>query len=169
MGLLNKLFSKKEVQTPEPPKKETSKVVIKEQRHILENIEEHMEDIMVLVEKNDDFKLSKKELMEDGREDEKIYEYEMWEEVQLNQTKDGNIEVTIQGQPIGRIKKGSKPKFNKLIQNRTIRSIHAEVSGGNYKILKYWSSQDKYELEESENTFSITIEISYVENINETK
>ena len=36
-----------------------------------------MKDIMELVEKNEDYKLSKKALIEDVRDDEKIYEYEL--------------------------------------------------------------------------------------------
>lgn len=38
-----------------------------------------MKEIMELAEKNEDYKLSKKALIEEGREDEKIYEYELSE------------------------------------------------------------------------------------------
>ena len=156
MGLFDKIFGKQETKTE--PKKEAAqekqKAVIKEQRHILENIDAHMEMIMEYAEKNDDYKLSKKALIEEGRDDEKIYEFEMWEEAQLNQQPDGTI---------GTIKQGSRAKVNKLIKSGNIRNIHAEVSGGNYKILKYLSSRDEYVLDELENQFSITIEISYAE------
>lgn len=118
---------------------------------------------MEYAEKNDDYKLSKKALIEEGRDDEKIYEFEMWEETQLNQQPDGTIEATIHGETIGTIKQGSHAKVNKLIKSGNIRNIHAEVSGGNYKILKYLSSRDEYVLDELENQFSITIEISYAE------
>lgn len=84
MGLFKNLFPKKpENTTPVNQAKQeapTAKGIIKTQRHKLENVEAHMEDIMELVEKNEDYRLSKKDLIEDGREDEKIYEYE------LNQT-----------------------------------------------------------------------------------
>ena len=118
---------------------------------------------MEYAEKNDDYKLSKKALIEEGRDNEKIYEFEMWEEAQLNKKPDGTIEATIHGETIGTIKQASSAKVNKLIKSGNIRNIHAEVSGGNYKILKYLSSRDEYALDELENQFSITIEISYAE------
>lgn len=165
MGLFGKIFGNQKTKT-EPKKEavqEKPKTVIKEQRHILENIDAHMETIMEYAEKNDDYKLSKKALIEEGRDGEKIYEFEMWEEAQLNQQPDGAIEATIHGETIGTIKQGSRAKVNKLIKSGNIRNIQAEVSGGNYKILKYLSSHDEYVLDELENQFSITIEISYAE------
>ena len=63
----------------QPPQEEPKrpKGIIKTQRHKLDNVEAHMEDIMELVEENEDYKLSKKEIIESGLEDEKIYEYEL--------------------------------------------------------------------------------------------
>lgn len=167
MGLFGKIFGKKEMktETQKEPVQEKPKAVIKEQRHILENIDAHMETIMEYAEKNEDYKLSKKALIDEGKEDEKIYEFEMWEEAQLNQQPDGNIEVTIDGATIGTIKKGSRAKVNKLIKCGNIRNIHAEVTGGRYKILKYLTSHDEYVLDNLENEFSITIEISYAESL----
>ena len=42
-----------------------------------------MKEIMELVEENEDYKLSKKALIEDGRENEKIYQYELSEKAKL--------------------------------------------------------------------------------------
>ena len=42
-----------------------------------------MKDIMELVEENEDYKLSKKEIIESGLEDEKIYEYELCGKIEL--------------------------------------------------------------------------------------
>ena len=83
MGIFKNLFSKKQEQeapTIQTQKAEpvTPKAVIKSQRHKLENLEAHMEDIMGIVEKNEDYKLSKKALIEDVRDNEKIYEYELF-------------------------------------------------------------------------------------------
>ena len=44
---------------------------------LFSNLFSHMKDIMEHVEKNEDYKLSKKALIEDVRDDEKIYEYEL--------------------------------------------------------------------------------------------
>lgn len=66
---------------------------------------------------------------------------------------------------IGDIKKGSRAKVKKLLESGTIQRIDAEVSGGNYKILKNVS--DSYIVDELEDAFSITIEITYREEIKE--
>ncbi|MDB2030331.1 hypothetical protein PNE36_03230 [[Eubacterium] rectale] len=66
---------------------------------------------------------------------------------------------------IGDIKKGSRAKVKKLLESGTIQRIDAEVSGGNYKILK--NVNDSYIVDELEDAFSITIEITYREEIKE--
>ena len=66
---------------------------------------------------------------------------------------------------IGDIKKGSRAKVKKLLESGTIQRIDAEVSGGNYKILK--NVNDSYIGDELEDAFSITIEITYREEIKE--
>ena len=87
MGILKNLFSKKQEEpTPTPPPQEEPKRpkgIIKTQRHKLDNVEAHMKDIMELVEENEDYKLSKKEIIESGLEDEKIYEYELCGKIEL--------------------------------------------------------------------------------------
>lgn len=66
---------------------------------------------------------------------------------------------------IGDIKKGSRAKVKKLLESGTIQRIDAEVSGGNYKILK--NVNDSYIVDELEDAFSITIEITYREEVKE--
>lgn len=66
---------------------------------------------------------------------------------------------------IGDIKKGSRAKVKKLLESGTIQRIDAEVSGGNYKILK--NVNDSYIVDELEDAFSITIEITYREETKE--
>lgn len=48
-----------------------------------------------------------------------------------------------------------------------IESIWPEVSGGNYKHLRYDAGKDVYYYDELEKEFSITIEITYKEEIAE--
>lgn len=66
---------------------------------------------------------------------------------------------------IGDIKKGSKAKVKKLIESGTIQNVETEISGGEYKIVRYDSGRDKYFYDELEDAFSITIEITYREEI----
>ena len=77
----------------------------------------------------------------------------------------GEIQVFVSDTYIGDIKKGSRAKVKKLLESGTIQRIDAEVSGGNYKILKNVS--DSYIVDELEDAFSITIEITYREEIKE--
>lgn len=75
------------------------------------------------------------------------------------------IQVFVSDTYIGDIKKGSRAKVKKLLESGTIQRIDAEVSGGNYKILK--NVNDSYIVDELEDAFSITIEITYREEIKE--
>lgn len=171
MGILKNLFSKKQETKAQPPQEEPKKPkgIIKTQRHKLENVEAHMKEIMELVEENEDYKLSKKALIEDGRENEKIYQYELSEKAKLL-FGGGAIQVFVDDVHIGDIKKGSTARVKKLIESGTIRDVETEVSGGKYKILKSYKRMgysEEYELDKLEDAFCITIEITYREEIKE--
>lgn len=75
----------------------------------------------------------------------------------------GEIQVFVSDTYIGDIKKGSRARVKKLLESGTVQRIDAEISGGNYKLLH--ETADGYELEELEDAFSITIEITYREEI----
>lgn len=77
----------------------------------------------------------------------------------------GEIQVFVSNTYIGDIKKGSRAKVKKLLESGNIQRIDAEVSGGNYKILK--NVNDSYIIDELEDAFCITIEITYREEIKE--
>lgn len=88
MGLFSNLFSKKNTAAVQPqpvqmPEEKKPRYIVKSQRFILDNVKDHMEDIMDLVEKNEDYKLKKKDLIEDDRTDENIYEYELSEKATI--------------------------------------------------------------------------------------
>lgn len=88
MGLFSNLFSKKNTAAAQPqpvqmPEEKKPRYIVKSQRFILDNVKDHMEDIMDLVEKNEDYKLKKKDLIEENREDENIYEYELNEKAAI--------------------------------------------------------------------------------------
>ena len=82
MGLFSNLFSKKNTAAVQPqpvqmPEEKKPRYIIKNQRFILDNVKDHMEDIMDLVDENEDYKMGEKDLIEENREDENIYEYEL--------------------------------------------------------------------------------------------
>lgn len=173
MGLFSILFSKKKdtaAVQPQPvqmPEKKT-KYIVKSQRFILANTEEHMEDIMELVDFNEDYDLKEKDLIEDCREDEKIYKYELNTKAIIAPIScEGGVEqlqVFVYNTHIGDIKKGSISRVKNILK-KDVQRIDAEVSGGEYKVLTIWD--DEYDLLETETPFSITIEITYQEEIKE--
>ena len=127
MGLFSNLFSKKNTAAVQPqpvqmPEEKKPRYIVKSQRFILDNVKDHMEDIMDLVEKNEDYKLKKKDLIEENREDENIYEYELNEKATITtiSCEGGGVEqlqVFVCNTHIGDIKKGrhkqSKEPFEK--------------------------------------------------------
>lgn len=168
MGLFSNLFKKNTapaapVQEPKKPKG-----IIKNQRFVLANIEDHMDAIMELVEVNEDYKLSKKDLIEDGREDEKIFQYELGNvkaEIKSISCGGGSeqLQVFVYNTHIGDVKKGSVSRVKNLLKDKEIKRIDAEVTGGNYRLLSF--HDDKYYDDKLESVFSITIEITYREEI----
>lgn len=172
MGLFSILFSKKKdtaAVQPQPvqmPEKKT-KGIIKSQRFILDDTESHMKDIMELVDFNEDYNLKEKDLIEDCREDEKIYKYELNTKAIITPISCGGgeqLQVFVYNTHIGDIKKGSISRVKNILK-KDVQRIDAEVSGGEYKVLTIWD--DEYDLLETETPFSITIEITYREEITE--
>ena len=77
------------------------------------------------------------------------------------------LQVFVHNTHIGNIKKNSISKVKKLLDSGNIQRIDAEVSGGNYKKLRYDSGRNEYFYDELEDAFGITIEITYREEIKE--
>lgn len=94
MGIFGSLFSKKKDMAAEPQpvqmpdivaqEEKKAKGVIKSQRFILDDVESHMEDIMELVDINEDYGLKKRDLIDDNREGEKIFKYELNTKATIN-------------------------------------------------------------------------------------
>nr|WP_318682638.1 hypothetical protein [uncultured Acetatifactor sp.] len=179
MGFFSNLFSKKKdtaavepqpVQMPDNAAQEEKKPkhIVKTQRFILDDVESHMEDIMELVDFNEDYKLKKRDLLEDNRIDEEIFKYELNTKPTINTIScEGGVEqiqVFVYDTHIGNIKQGSVKRVKNILK-KEVQRIGIEVSGGEYKMLTVWN--DEYDFIESDKPFSITIEISYLEEIKE--
>ena len=74
------------------------------------------------------------------------------------------IQVFVYDTHIGNIKQGSVKRVKNILK-KEVQRIGIEVSGGEYKMLTVWN--DEYDFIESDKPFSITIEISYLEEIKE--
>lgn len=172
MGLFSNLFSKKTtaaVQQPmQMPEEKKPRYIVKTQRFILDNVKDHMEDIMDIVDENEDYKMKDRDFIDEKQENEKVFQYELNEKATINAIScEGaeQLQVFVCNTHIGDIKKGGTSRVKNLFKKGNIEDIWAEVSGGKYKMIKEWD--DEYTVLDTETPFSITIEITYKEEITE--
>lgn len=87
MGLFSNLFSKKTtaaVQQPvQMPEEKKPRHIVKTQRFILDNVKDHMEDIMDLVDENEDYKMKDRDFIDEKQENEKVFQYEINEKATI--------------------------------------------------------------------------------------
>ena len=175
MGLFSNLFSKKNTAAVQPqpvqmPEEKKPRYIIKNQRFILDNVKDHMEDIMDLVDENEDYKMKDRDFIDEKQENEKVFQYEINEKATITTIScEGGeqLQVFVRNTHIGDIKKGGISRVKNLLKKGNIENIWSEVSGGNYKHLRYDAGKDVYYYDELEKEFSITIEITYKEEITE--
>ena len=77
MGLFSNLFSKKKTAAVQPqpvqmPEEKKPRYIIKNQRFILDNVKDHMEDIMDLVDENEDYKMKDRDFIDEKQENENL-------------------------------------------------------------------------------------------------
>ena len=77
------------------------------------------------------------------------------------------LQVFVCNTHIGDIKKGGISRVKNLLKKGKHRKYMVRGSGGNYKHLRYDAGKDVYYYDELEKEFSITIEITYKEEITE--
>ena len=129
-------------------------------------------EIESLGEDNPIYEYSKRELIDEGYEDEKVYYYdfnpytvELIEEPD-NKFDPNAVKVVIDSVHVGYIKKGSCTHVKNLLKSGRIAKIDAEIHGGKYKILysEYDEDKDKevYEVETGESNYYVTVEIKYL-------
>lgn len=173
MGLFSNLFSKKKTAAVQPqpvqmPEEKKPRYIIKNQRFILDNVKDHMEDIMDLVDENEDYKMKDRDFIDEKQENEKVFQYEINEKATITTIScEGGeqLQVFVRNTHIGDIKKGGISRVKNLLKKGNIENIWVEVSGGKYKMIKEWD--DEYTVLDTETPFSITIEITYKEEITE--
>lgn len=127
------------------------------------------DNILKLAEENSDYEKTKKELIEDGLTDTRVWKFEFYpSKVELipepDNPQDSNaIKVVVDGEHIGYIKAGSCSHLHKAMKKDGILSISCEISGGPYKYLceEYDSDKDKdvYTLERGETNLFATLYI----------
>ena len=97
--------------------------------------------VISLLDENDDYNLSKAQIIDEGLEDATIYKYNMLTAPaklipEPNNPEDPNaIAVYVYDEHIGYIAKGMTSRIHKLIRENTLDLVLAEVRGGPYKYL----------------------------------
>ena len=129
----------------------------------------HEDSILSLSSENPDYEMSKRDLIDSGMTDERIWEYEFDPyNVQLipepeNPHDPNAVKVIVDGEHVGYIKTGSCKHILKLLQENRILKIDCEMGGGNYKIVReeYDDEKEKdvYILEKDSTNFFVVLTI----------
>lgn len=128
----------------------------KEKTYKVTGVSHYIDNIKKLKADNLDYDLSKKELIDNGYENERIYQYEFYPiKVELvpepDNTYDPNaVKVIVDNELIGYIKSGSCKHILKVIAEDRIEKIDCILKGGKYKYIGYDEDEDKYYLEKDE-------------------
>lgn len=137
------------------------------ERHKLAGTSYHMDAIMALAQENPDYDLTKREIIDDGLTDERIYQYTFADgPVELvddpdNEHDPNAIKVLVAGQHIGYIKRGSTGRVHNLQRAGRVLGVTAEIYGGKYKVVICDDDDgaEHYDLIKDETGYGAAIEI----------
>lgn len=138
------------------------------ERHKVAGTSYHLDAIMALAQENPDYNLTKREIIDDGLTDERIYQYTFADgPVELvddpdNEQDPNAIKVLVAGQHIGYIKRGSTGRIHNLQRAGRVLGVTAEIYGGKYKVVICDDDDDgaeHYDLIRDETGYGAAIEI----------
>lgn len=134
---------------PEPLEPKEAAPPKKTETHRLAGENYYLEAIKDLMGENSLYSWSKKELIDDGYVDERIYEFDVYSGVAVLEPEPDNphdpraIKVLTGGIHVGYIKAGSCAHIHKLLREGNIETARVEIKGGKYKIV--FEDYDDYE------------------------
>lgn len=111
------------------------------EHHKVAGISYRTEELLTLGTENPDYSLTKKQLIEEGLTDERIYRTDFYPDTcelvpEPDNPEDPKaIKVVVDGAHIGYIKQGSCAHIHKLLREDRIEGIDCEISGGPYKVV----------------------------------
>lgn len=137
------------------------------ERHKVAGTSYHLDAIMALAQENPDYDLTKREIIDDGLTDERIYQYTFADgPVELvddpdNECDPNAIKVLVAGQHIGYIKRGSTGRIHNLQRAGRVLGVTAEIYGGRYKIVRCVEEyqMQQYEMDRDESLYGAAIEL----------
>lgn len=140
-----------------------------EEAHKVAGLSFHEDALAELQCDNPDFSYNKRDLVEMGMTEERIYKYDFYPmKTELipepdNEDDPNAIKVVVDGQHIGYIKKGSCAHIHKLLNSGSIEKIDVEITGGPYKLIEEdWDEDgnDVYTLEKGTAPYSAKLTIT---------
>ena len=140
-----------EAETQEGLAPESGSSSIVGKTHKVTGLQYYKDNLLDLAVENSDYDMSKKEIIDCGMEDEKIWKYEFYpRKAELvpepdNPHDPNAIKVVVDGRHVGYIKAGSCTHLLKLIKEGRIKGIDCEIGGGPYKTVFEEIDDDTYE------------------------
>lgn len=134
--------------------------------HKITGSSHYIDNILELASENLDYDLSKKELIDEGYENEKIYQYDFYpSKTELvpepdNPHDPNAIKVIVDDLLVGYIKAGSCRHVLKLLRENRILKLDCSIRGGNYKYLGYDEDEEKYYLEKGDSPYFVDLTIT---------
>ena len=166
MGLFD-LFKKKSKKSISEPIATSANVKkdISVEKHKVTGTSNYTENILEFRIENCYYSCTKKELIEEGTVNEKIFEYEFYpDKIELipepeNPHDPKSIKVVADSILVGYIKAGSCSHIRNLLNNDRIVKIDYEIGGGNYKYLQC-DDEERYTLKEGNCPYFINLFIT---------
>lgn len=140
------------------------------QSYQVAGVSHYKKNIMEVAYENDDYSMTKKQIVDAGMEDEKIWKYEISPLTAVlvpepdNKHSKNAIQVVIDGLLVGYIPERECLHLLEVIEEDRIMDITAEICGGPYKIVTYdgvdySTGKDIYAVEKGDYDFSIELTI----------
>lgn len=139
---------------------------IKVKKYKVTGTSHYLDNILGLATENIDYDLSKKELVDEGYDNERIYQYNFYpSNTELipepdNPYDPNAVKVIVDGVLVGYIKSGSCSHIMKVLKEDRIVKLECEIGGGNYKYLGYDEDEDKYFLEKYDSPYFVSLSIT---------
>lgn len=148
---------------PEEPTNKTEEPTVKAESQTIKTykatgMEHRLDNLLRLRIENENYSMSKKELVEEGLIGERVWEFEYYPlKVELIPEPDNPddpkaIKVVVDGEHVAYIKKGSCAHLLKVIKGNRIKKMECEIGGGRYKYISEdynESGKEIYTLERS--------------------
>lgn len=128
-------------------------------------IQHYMDNILSLSYDNPDYEMSKREIIDSGMTDEKIWKYGFYgKNAEVIPEPDNPydpkaIKVIIDGKHVGYIKSGACPHLLKVINENRVRRILCSIGGGRYKEVYEDEYNDSFEIEHGEKNYFVKLTV----------